>query len=277
MMTNLVIDLDDTLLDCGIEYERAKKRVAEYLAIPGKISADEIYTFISDIDVAMTKLPNAFSKNRFIQSCMLAAYHVDDSFPAEYVDYRAVKDIAESVFGAEYRLYDEAEQVLTALQGRGYRLILCTKGEKSIQNSKIVKNRLDRFFSEENIYIVPKKDTDTFKVLKSLYPGDIFMIGDSLRDDIDKSQKAGFTATVHFNNSRKPSWGYESAYQEVKADYTIDNLLALLKLFPETRPHLRPQWQDKVIENLDPSRPLVLGTDGGWNSIKFCPPLRRKS
>jgi putative hydrolase of the HAD superfamily len=76
-----------------------------------------------------------------------------------------------------------------------HRLLLLTKGEPLVQEDKLARSGLGRFF--DHVHVVPEKDTDVFRSLIAdydLHPERTWMVGNSPRSDINPAVKAGIGA-----------------------------------------------------------------------------------
>jgi putative hydrolase of the HAD superfamily len=83
---------------------------------------------------------------------------------------------------------------LERLDGR-YRLLLLTKGDPGVQEDKLARSGLGRFF--EAVHVVAEKDADVFRDLVArhdLHPQRTWMVGNSPRSDINPAVEAGIGA-----------------------------------------------------------------------------------
>jgi putative hydrolase of the HAD superfamily len=91
-------------------------------------------------------------------------------------------------------LLEGVEETLARLSGR-FRLHLLTKGEPLVQEDKLARSGLGRFF--EQVHVVPEKDVEVFRALIARYdlqPEQTWMVGNSPRSDINPALAAGIGA-----------------------------------------------------------------------------------
>jgi putative hydrolase of the HAD superfamily len=132
---------------------------------------------------------------------------------------------------AEYPivLLEGVEETLERLSGR-YRLLLLTKGDPDVQEGKLARSGLGRFF--EGVHVVPEKDADVFRGLIARYdlrPEQTWMVGNSPRSDINPAVEAGIAAVYvpHPN-----TWTLEvEAVAEPERVVVLRRFAELLELF----------------------------------------------
>jgi putative hydrolase of the HAD superfamily len=73
--------------------------------------------------------------------------------------------------------------------------LLLTKGDPLVQEGKVARSGLGRFF--DRVHVVPEKDSDAFRKLIAdygLHPEQTWMVGNSPRSDINPAVEAGIGA-----------------------------------------------------------------------------------
>ena len=90
-----------------------------------------------------------------------------EHYAAELKDKDMYVSIAKKLYMSFPSKLPNAEELLTWCK-KYYNLALLTRGVKNLQLQKIVKNDLDKYFSENSIKVVPSKDKDTFLYIYSL-------------------------------------------------------------------------------------------------------------
>jgi phosphoglycolate phosphatase-like HAD superfamily hydrolase len=269
MYKNLIFDMDDTLIHCGRYYVATKNRFVEFQHQRTGLPKDMILKMLNDVDLACTTFPMGFSKERFPRS-FVAISHVLDIVRGLPVNEAAAKEslyIGQSVFDAEYEPFEGAFETLKMFKDNGFKLFLNTKGDEDVQNMKIFKHKLDRFFDDDSIYIVPKKDrTGIIRILDdhNLKIEETLSIGDSVRDDIGTAKAVGIdTALV---TEADHTWGYEDTDHE--PTYEIHSIRDLLKIIPINPTPLQatladsairvarmPKWQREALQAHRANRP----------------------
>lgn len=84
-----------------------------------------------------------------------------------------------------------AAETLTHINNQGDKNILLTKGERLVQEYKIVALELERWFGED-VHIVDAKTKQTFLQYQERFPAStIYSVGNSYRSDIVPALEAG--------------------------------------------------------------------------------------
>jgi putative hydrolase of the HAD superfamily len=212
MYKSIIFDLDDTLIHCGRYYLECKARFTEFQHSRTGLSVDIISKLLADLDVTCTGLPDGFSKERFPRS-FAAVSTILDIIRGEQIDSQSAEEsylIGASVFDAPYEPISGAFETLTTL-GVDLKLFLNTKGDFTIQQRKIDKHNLHRFFPPGHVYIVPKKDKwGIFKILQdhNLNANETLVVGDSIRDDIGSAVEMGVDSVLVTKDH--DAWAYEN-------------------------------------------------------------------
>ncbi len=137
-------------------------------------------------------------------------------------DIQQILDWGKGVMGYPIELFDEVDELLPRLK-QDYRMMIITKGELFNQESKIARSGLAQHF--EIIEIVSEKDPETYrKILErhAIEPGEVLMIGNSIRSDILPCVEIGIQA-VHI--PRVVYWQHETVDSTGNAEFgVIDSL-----------------------------------------------------
>lgn len=234
MYKNLIFDLDDTILKCGIYYSQCKQRFIQFSHLRTGIKKELIEKILDDLDLTCTSLPNGFGKERFPRS-FAAASSALDVIIGHPVDVLAAEQsymIGNTVFAAEYEPYDNAIETLESYKNAGFNLFLCTKGDIDVQMNKIKSHGLQKLFDSDKIYIIQKKTPLVLTEIMfnhNLVETETVMIGDSIRDDVGSAIGAGIDS-VWISNTSKPKWSYENS------DHVPTNSVLSLELLPTVIP-----------------------------------------
>ncbi|MBU6414839.1 HAD hydrolase-like protein [Patescibacteria group bacterium] len=209
-----VFDLDDTLMQTTIDYARARDALLrfafEVFCSKDSRSLDEINDAMilefRELDRTRSQtLDNGFI--RFPGTCaeyyrILAARYQMAHDPLIEQKFLALGyEVFNPSHWAERGLIDDARELLTKLKQDGHHLMLCTRGDETVQTMKIKVLGLEEFFEDPDIFIVEKKTEERFQrmmakfrmqhALISEYPT-CWSIGDWYDADIAPALGAGF-------------------------------------------------------------------------------------
>jgi putative hydrolase of the HAD superfamily len=135
--------------------------------------------------------PLEFARSLAIAYGRLCRRHARPVVP-EVTD--AVLRIARVVTEHPVALLDGVAEALPRLGGR-CRLLLLTKGDREVQQAKLARSGLARFF--EGVHVVAEKDAGVLRQLVADYglrPEQVWMVGNSPRSDINPALEAGLGA-----------------------------------------------------------------------------------
>lgn len=219
MKKAIIFDLDDTLVKCYVYYDQKIEAFCQKMNEVYGVDEDWARGIVKSIDGASFYMPGGFRRERFPNSFAAASVAIDvihGKYP-DNIRKQEMYDLANSVFAEPYEMIDGVYKVLKKYKKNGFKLALWTKGDTKIQERKIQMNKLDEIFGS-NIKITANKTqedlqetAEQFKI-KSKHS---WLIGDSLRGDIDNGIACGFNtiwvqgATQNWsivqNNEVKPS------------------------------------------------------------------------
>jgi putative hydrolase of the HAD superfamily len=186
----IFIDMDDTLIATTALYEKAKDAFDAYLA-PYGVSRDELERVYDQAERDLFAV-HGYSRARFPASFEQTLKHfIPDATPDMVAEVRA---FGESVFNTPADLLPGVDKAMELLFAK-YPVYLVTQGDQSVQEDRIAQLPFrDRF---AGVFIIDQKSKETFETLASQLgypPGDIAMLGDSLKSDINTSVAAGLRA-----------------------------------------------------------------------------------
>lgn len=192
---SFVLDLDDTLVTCGVHYEATKRKFYEYMTGLGMSLEEARYRF------------TWLEMHRRIRSDLTFQHYFPDNMSKVYREWclekqqaavpeieREIRNIGYSVYACDFSAMPGAHEMLAQL-GKDYTLYLYSKGEESIQVKKILRARLDGYF--EGVWITNQK---TVKVLtKFMYDNKVnvrttWVLGNSSSADILPAYEIGVPA-----------------------------------------------------------------------------------
>lgn len=197
MKQTLLFDLDDTLIYCNKYFHLILEQFADLMADwfgPYRISRDEIDRKHSEIDIAGVQA-FGFKGDHFPQS-FVDTYRYFLSLtgrPASHSEENQLWKLGHSVYEQEVEPYPHMDETLERLASDGHELHLYTGGEAAIQQNKIDRMNLQRYFGKR-IYVRQHKNRDALE--RILNDGGFdrsatWMIGNSLRTDVMPALQCG--------------------------------------------------------------------------------------
>jgi putative hydrolase of the HAD superfamily len=208
----LLIDADDTLWENNVYFERAVAAFIGYLD-HREISPAEVRETLNSVE-RENILTHGYGLSSFTRS-LVDCFRQLSPGPVMDEKIEQVMSFSRSIAGHEIELLPGVEETLAALAGR-HRLILMTKGDHAEQADKLARSGLASYFSA--VEIVAEKDAATYsEVLRrhELEPYTTWMIGNSLKSDINPALAAGLNAVFLFH---KDTWVLEHAELDQAAE-----------------------------------------------------------
>ena len=230
---NVIFDVDETLYNMTQPFERAFK---------------EIWQDKYDIDMYELYTASRIHSDRVFDQVMAGTMTVDGA--GVYRMQHAMRDFGFEITEEEalefqhvYRKHQQhldisktMERILNLLKERGVSLAILTNGETNHQMEKIRGMGLERWFSDDRIFVSDavgyfKPDVRTFRAVEDalhLNREETWYIGDSIENDIEGAGAAGWQAILlnrHHN---------DTSIIRHKPDYIVESeeeLLDVLKTF----------------------------------------------
>jgi putative hydrolase of the HAD superfamily len=193
-MRTLLVDADDTLWENNIFYEQCLADFAALMAEHGFDRDEAEHT--ADV-VERERIPQVgYAVEEFARSLVIAYQQLCDRHDRPFSDDVAAAAMEIGMMPAEYPivLLDGVEEALERLSRR-FRLLLLTKGDPLVQEDKLARSGLGRFF--DHVHVVPEKDAQVFRSMiaqHDLQPEQTWMVGNSPRSDINPAVEAGIGA-----------------------------------------------------------------------------------
>jgi putative hydrolase of the HAD superfamily len=201
----LLIDADDTLWENNVYFERAIAAFIGYLN-HRDYSAAEVRQALNAQERA-TILAHGYGLTSFTRS-LVAVYEQLSPGPVTEHNIKRVRSFARSIAEQEIELLPGVTETLAEL-ARRHRLILMTKGDQAEQADKLARSGLAQHFSA--VEIVAEKNPETYREViarHELTPHSSWMIGNSIKSDINPALAAGMHAVFLFH---KDTWVLEHA------------------------------------------------------------------
>jgi len=204
-LPTVIFDGDDTLWQTMPLYNSAK---AEFRRLMSKQSFDPVYALNEFEKIDIRNVDRLGFSQKRLPTSLVETYRLlcreTGRVPLKHVETRLCQ-IADSVFSKRATLIRGAADTLQALSD--FRLILLTKGERSIQQRRVEESGLKNFFTA--VHIVPIKQEAEFEKLiieERINKLMSWSVGDSLRSDVKPALAAGLSAIW----IPTPTWSYES-------------------------------------------------------------------
>ena len=201
----LLIDADDTLWENNIYFERAIAAFIGYLN-HHEYSPAEVRQALNAVE-RETILTHGYGLTSFTQS-LLTCFERLSPEPFTLNKRRQIEEFTRAIAEQEIELLPGVAETLAELASR-HSLILMTKGNHAEQADKLARSGLaGRFRAVE---IVQEKDPPTYLGVihrHELTPHSSWMIGNSIKSDINPALAAGLNAVFLFH---KDTWVLEHA------------------------------------------------------------------
>jgi putative hydrolase of the HAD superfamily len=190
MKPTLIIDADDTLWENEVYYERCIAAFAELMVAQG-FTREEAERTVSTVQ--RERIPQVgYAPEEFARSLVISYQCLCESHgrPIEDEVSDAVREIGQAVIEYPIVLLDGVAETLTRLSSHCH-LLLLTKGDREVQESKLARSGLGYLF--DGVHIVPEKDAEVIRGLLARYglrPGQTWVVGNSPRSDINPALEA---------------------------------------------------------------------------------------
>ena len=193
--TTIIFDLDNTLIKTGEVYRSVFNEIVSLLSVAG-LPVTDVRERFHPIEESYVKTLG-FKRERFPLSLVALYEHLAAEAALEIDEdlKEAVYTKALSVYTADYDLIECAADLLSALKYAGYRLMVVTKGDDDIQRDKIRRAGIEHYF--DHIVVLGNKTKKTWEFVAAAYnvePSKSFVIGDSIKSDVNPAIAAGFNA-----------------------------------------------------------------------------------
>jgi putative hydrolase of the HAD superfamily len=194
MKPTLIVDADDTLWENNIYYEQCIAAFTELMVDQGHGQEETARTMEA---VERERIPQVgYAPEEFARSLVIAYQRLCESHGQPIKDEvsDAVWEIGRAIIGYPIVLLEGVAETLARLSDR-CRLLLLTKGDQEVQESKLARSGLGHLF--DGVHIVPEKDAEVIRGLLAHYglrPEQTWVVGNSPRSDINPALEAGVGA-----------------------------------------------------------------------------------
>ncbi|WP_226583998.1 HAD family hydrolase [Halobacillus litoralis] len=206
-MTHLILDVDDTLYDQLIPFERAYRELFNHLDVPvdqlfikSRYYSEEVFDLVSEgkmdkHEMHIYRISKAFA---------FFGVEISREEAVEFQSYYAQNQ-------REIELDPEMEELLNEAKAQGIVLGIITNGPGEHQANKIKQLQVKDWIDENNIFIsgklgIAKPSIDIFRVVEEqmgIEPGNSYYIGDSYQNDVIGAKRAGWNS-VWVNRRKHP-------------------------------------------------------------------------
>ncbi|MFZ5595641.1 MAG: HAD family hydrolase [Bacillota bacterium] len=203
----VIIDFDDTLVETAIHFETSRERFKNLMKELGFPEA-EVLRILDMKDIENVKSRGGFMKECFPNAMAQTYNHLcrSKNLRPDPGVCRAAEEIGWWVFDQDPGPVSSAVEVLQSLSV-DYSLFLATKGDRTIQWRRIQKSGMRQYFKK--IYVLNDKTKSEYEHIameNSIDPGSSWVIGNSMKSDINPGILAGFNC-IYIPN--RYTWGYE--------------------------------------------------------------------
>jgi putative hydrolase of the HAD superfamily len=225
----LLIDLDDTLCENNIYFERA---IADFISFLNHrtMSVDEVRLVLNQVE-RDSILKHGYGLHSFAHSLV-------DCF--ERLSLEPITDeLHQKIWGFAHRIAEHPMEIIAGVPETlaylhpRHHLIVLTKGNVTEQSGKIERTGLKDYFSA--VEIVAEKNPPTYRTIVEKYglaPESTWMVGNSPKSDINPALAAGIHAIFVPHDM---TWVLE--HEELAPIPTSAQKLLRLERFPELRDH----------------------------------------
>lgn len=187
----ILIDLDDTLCENNIYFERAIAKFISFLNHK-EMSVEQVREVLNQVE-RDSILSHGYGLHSFAHS-LVATFERLSLEPITPELHQTIWSFAHEIAEHPMELIDGVADTVAQLAER-HHLLLMTKGNITEQSGKIERSGLREFFSA--IEIVAEKDRPTYVSIVDKYgldPNRSWMVGNSPKSDINPSLAAGLNA-----------------------------------------------------------------------------------
>ena len=193
MSVGILIDFDDTLVQTTLYFEMAREKYARYMVKLG-FPLEEVLDVLDRADIENVHKYGGFLKECFPYAMAQTYDHFCNIKKIKASDdaRRKVEDMGWWVFDQPPGLIPGVGEALEELSA-DYPLYLATKGDPSVQLERVTRSGLTPFF--EKIYVLKEKTHREYAEIAGahmLIPGSSWVVGNSIKSDINPGLKAGF-------------------------------------------------------------------------------------
>ncbi|MCU1311635.1 MAG: haloacid dehalogenase [Candidatus Angelobacter sp.] len=225
----LLIDLDDTICENNIYFERAIAKFISFLN-HREYSTEQVREVINQVERECI-LTHGYGLHSFAHS-LVGSFERLSVEPITPALHEKIQGFAHQIAEHPMEIIDGVPETLEYLSER-HHLLVMTKGSFTEQSAKIERSGLQEYFSA--VEIVAEKNEPTYRSIISKYallPETTWMIGNSPKSDINPALAAGIHAVFV---PHCQTWVLE--HEEIAAAPTNGQKLIHVERFTDLRMH----------------------------------------
>lgn len=190
----LIVDMDGTLLECTRHYNAAMYDVADLLHDEYGLDKGSLVALMHGLDVWSIQHTELGSTRERFPLTLAAAAAVTGTFASTFINPSLVSDCwkrGDALFSEAFTPYLGALERLKEFKDAGWYVLLYTKGDLAVQQSKITRWGIADLVTA--IEITGVKSTEVLATVceKHGIPRNAVYVGDSVRDDINPAAALG--------------------------------------------------------------------------------------
>lgn len=188
----LLIDLDDTICENNVYFERAIAKFISFLN-HREMTLDEVRAVLNQVE-RESIMTHGYGLHSFAHS-LVKTFERLSVEPVTDELHKTIWGFAHEIAEHPMELIDGVADTIEELHRRRHRLIIMTKGSVTEQSGKIERSGLGHLF--DAVEIVAEKDRPTYSNIVDKYgldPDRSWMVGNSPKSDINPSLAAGLNA-----------------------------------------------------------------------------------
>lgn len=196
MFKVVTVDLDDTLIETGNDYDKSAEEFGSFMSSEYDINKEEAIEELNRIDYILLE-ERGVQMNRYPESFERALKKLVSDPPESHVEH--VLDIGFSTFKSEEEyeergFIDGAKQMLDDLEQHAEELHLVTIGDEKAQLPKIRALNLSSWFDDMHIASYDKGKTQVFEdIIKEtdITQDNFIHVGNSASSDVESAIEIG--------------------------------------------------------------------------------------
>lgn len=220
----IIFDLDDTLINTGEVFWRARSTFVQELVQQG-YDPDLVLRLFEEIDTINIEqlglTPGRYTKSMFDTYDYLLRLTGRSHCPEAQSRIESCGNI---ILDSRPELIEGAKELIEWAFTR-FTLVLITRGDAEHQHQKLECTGLSKYF--RTIEIVSRKDAETFRRVienEGYYPSESWIVGDSIKSDINPGIEAGTKCIHYIYRHHSYYWQQEHGQQAIGSFYQAHSL-----------------------------------------------------
>jgi putative hydrolase of the HAD superfamily len=233
----LILDLDDTLIDTSHVYWISRARFINALIAKGIDGNILLEMFELQDEKNMQSM--GFAPERYEKTMLDVYEHLifEEKIARDELLAEELRQSGRVLINQLPELITGATELLRWARDR-FKLILFTRGTATLQRRKIVNLGIERYF--DDIQIVSKKEPADFQRLVNMHgysPETTWVIGDSIRSDINPALQLGANAILYAYSHHSYYWRQEYGVVPLGSFYKVETLEEAMGVLDKPHDH----------------------------------------